>query len=105
MQKKIMAENIFFNFTLTLSLNKVENCFTNDLVSIQPDDERLQKFTEHLLKGYIHPKYIWIYTRFKKYIQIVVHIKMRSSKGKIRNFKMSEKYFENQKRQKKYLEK
>lgn len=25
------------------------------MVSIQPDNERLQKFTEYLLKNYIHP--------------------------------------------------
>ncbi|KAF0748606.1 Uncharacterized protein FWK35_00023566 [Aphis craccivora] len=35
--------------------NEVENCFTNDLLSIQPDDERLQIFTEYLFNNYIHP--------------------------------------------------
>jgi len=42
-------------FLDSLQPNEVKNCFINDLVSIQPDNERLQKFTEYLLKNYIQP--------------------------------------------------
>jgi len=47
-------QNIFLDFR-SLPPNGVENYFTNDLVSTQPDNEGLQKFMEYLLKNYIHP--------------------------------------------------